>query len=428
MGEKANGKEATKGWGMNPKMRWRLDRRGLLGGFVAVAGTIPASLRAETQPAAPADPTKVQGRPVGTPYGTPSPFATAGRVLETGNPNPLTSWSYSPLSELVGNITPSGLHYERSHAGVPTIDPDRHQLVIHGMVDTAKRFTMADLRRLPSVSRRHFIECSGNTLTEWRKPTAKTVISSHGLVSTSEWTGVAFSTLAREVGIQPGATWAVAEGSDAAMMTRSVPVGKLLDDAIIAYGQNGEDLRPEQGFPIRLLLPGYEGNMNIKWLRRIQLSDAPFMTREETSRYTDLSADGIADQFNFVMQAKSVITSPSGGGSLPGRGRIEVIGLAWSGRGRVRSVEVSVDGGASWSPAELTSTADPICTVRFRFPWIWNGEPARLQSRCIDETGYVQPTHSDLVAMHGFNYVYHYNGIQSWQVDGQGKVAALATY
>jgi sulfane dehydrogenase subunit SoxC len=396
-------------------------RRQLLVGASAALGVAPMQALAGDAPLG--DPTKVPGTPTGDDggYGKPSSFETARRVL-ANNPSPLTTWSYTPLASLVGNLTPSGLHYERHHGGIPTIEPSRHSLVVHGMVDIPKRFTMADLKRMPSITRKHFIECSGNTLSEWKKPSAKTVQASHGLLSTSEWTGVAFSTLARETGIAEGAKWVLAEGSDAAVMTRSVPIDKMLSDAMLAYGQNGEAIRAEQGYPLRLLLPGFEGNMNIKWLRRLQIGDKPFMTREETSRYTDLNADGIADQFVYTMDAKSVITSPSGGMRLSGPGRCDITGLAWSGRGRILKVEVSVDGGASWRIAELDGDPLPKCTVRFHLPWKWDGNEVRLQSRTTDETGYVQPTHDELVALHGVNYVYHYNAIHTWQIGKGGEV------
>ncbi len=402
-----------------------MGRRRLLAGAAAAAATMPLAARAED---APPDSTKVPGTPVGANdgYGKPSPFEHARRVLAE-NPNPLTSWSYTPLADLVGNITPSGLHYERSHNGYPTIDPSKHMLYVHGMVNTPMRFSMADLKRMPSVTRKHFIECSGNTLSEWKRPTAKNVQTSHGLLSTSEWTGVPFATLARETGIAGNAKWVVAEGSDAAVMTRSIPIEKMLDDAILAYGQNGEAIRPEQGYPLRLLLPGYEGNMNIKWVRRIQVSDSPFMTREETSKYTDLKANGIADQFNFVMEAKSVITSPSGGMKLGAHGPVDITGFAWTGRGRIQSVEISLDGGSTWYPAQIAGVSQPKCTVRFHFPWDWHGQSARLTSRCTDEFGYHQPTHEQLVALYGVNYVYHYNGIQTWQVDSNGEVGLATT-
>jgi sulfane dehydrogenase subunit SoxC len=404
----------------------RLRRRSFLIAATAAVAATPTKLLAAAE-TTPADPTKEPGRPTGEDggYGTPSTFEKARRLL-ANNPNALTTWTFTPLADLVGNVTPSGLHYERHHGGIPLIDPLRHSLVIHGLVKTPKRFSMADLKRFPPVSRRHFIECSGNTLSEWSKPTAPNVQVSHGLLSTSEWTGVAVSTLLRETGILDSAKWVVAEGSDAAMMTRSTPIDKMLSDAILAYGQNGEAIRPEQGYPLRLLLPGFEGNMSIKWLRRIQVSDKPFMTREETSRYTDLNANGIADQFVFTMNPKSVITSPSGGMQLSGPGPVEITGLAWSGRGRIQTVEVSIDGGSSWYPASLDSAPEPICTARFRFPWRWDGRPALIQSRCTDETGSVQPTHDELVALHGVNYVYYYNAIQCWLINDGGEVANAA--
>jgi sulfane dehydrogenase subunit SoxC len=413
------------------------DRRRFLlaaGSGVAAALSAGRALADDGAPAGarhfdvPDDPTKEQGRAVGADggYGTRSQFEKAARVRYP-TPNENTSWSLTPLAALVGNITPSGLHFERHHGGIPTIDPNRHSLVVHGMVGTPKRFSMDDLRRLPSVTRKHFIECSGNGLTEWKKPTLKTVQGTHGLLSTSEWTGVLFSTLAREVGLKEGGAWVLAEGADAAVMTRSIPLEKLLRDGIIAYGQNGEAIRPEQGYPVRLLLPGYEGNTHIKWLRRLEVSDKPFMTREETSKYTDLMADGRAWQFTLDMDAKSVITFPSGDMRLPGPGIYSVTGFAWSGRGRVQSVDVSLDAGKTWYPAYLGSTPEPMCTVRFTFPWTWDGTPAILQSRCMDETGYVQPTRQQLLAIRGDHgpsaSIYHLNAIQSWAVSSTGEVS-----
>ena len=400
---------------------------------IGVAGMLPRSgVAAVVPPGAkeypvPPDPTKVQGRGVGEDggYGTRSQFETAVR-WRFPTPTTQSSWSMTPLADEYGMLTPSGLHFERHHGGIPTIDPARHTLLVHGMVSRPRVYSMADLRRFPSVSRFHFIECSGNGLTEWSKPTLKTVQGTHGLLSTSEWTGVPLSVILDEVGVRDGAKWILAEGADAAVMTRSIPLDKCYDDAILAYGQNGEAIRPEQGYPLRLVLPGWEGNTNIKWIRRIQVSDVPFMTREETSKYTDLLGDGKARQFTFVMEAKSVITFPSGEMMLPGPGFYEITGLAWSGRGRIQRVQVSTDGGRSWGDAELTQPAMPKCTVRFRRPWMWDGKQAVLQSRCIDETGYVQPTIKQLIDVRGLNgplgSIYHLNGIQSWQVASDGRV------
>jgi sulfane dehydrogenase subunit SoxC len=376
----------------------------------------------------PLDATKVQGTPIFEDggYGSRSQFETEVRALYP-NPTALSSWTLTPLEKGMGIITPSGLHFERHHAGIPTIDPDKHSLYVHGMVKQAKKFSMRDLKRFPSVSRINFIECSGNGLTEWSKPTLKTVQGTHGLTSTSEWTGVPLSTILGEVDVRGGAKWLLAEGGDAAVMTRSIPLAKAMKDCFLAYGQNGEALRPEQGYPVRLMVPGFEGNMHIKWLRRLEISDTPFMTREETSKYTDLRPDGKAVQFSFEMDAKSVITSPSGEMQLNGAGFYEITGLAWSGRGRITRVEVSTDGGTNWRQAQLQGPVLPICHTRFRFPWQWTGRETVIQSRCTDETGYTQPSIRQLVAKRGLNgplgSVYHLNGIQSWKVANDGKVS-----
>ncbi len=423
--------------GMFP--RPRASRRRLLfaaGSSLAAAPLLARAARADPAAAPPGavhydvavDPTKEQGRPAGEDggYGSRSQFEDAVRVQSSHGNSRYTTSTLTPLARLVGNITPSGLHYERHHNGIPTIDPARHALVVHGLVRTPKRFATADIRRMPAVNRRHFIECSGNTLSEWAKPTERTVQETHGLLSTSEWTGVRFADVAEQVGIDPAAQWVLAEGADGAVMTRSIPIAKMMDDALIVYGQNGEALRPEQGYPLRLLLPGYEGNTHIKWLRRLEVSREPFMTREETSKYTDLMRDGRAWQFVFAMDAKSVITFPSGAMRLPGPGFYEVTGLAWSGRGRVRGVEVSSDGGRSWTTAVLDGVPEPICTVRFRLPWRWDGGAAVLLSRCTDETGSVQPTRAALTAVRGTQSIYHYNGIQAWAVGTDGSVSNVA--
>ncbi len=420
------------------------DRRSFLAGATAAAGAGAAALLGRSASAAPpgamdypvqADPTKEQGRLTHDDggYGSRAQFENEVRWrFPTATKE--SSWTMTPLDKSDGIITPSGLHFERHHGGIPNINPDTHTLTVHGMVKTPKKFTMADLKRLPSVSRTHFIECSGNGLTEWKKPTLKTVQGTHGLISTSEWTGVQVSTVLREVGVEDGAAWVLAEGRDAALMTRSVPMDKMWSDAMLAYAQNGEALRPEQGYPLRLLLPGFEGNTHIKWLRRLEISDKPFMSREETSKYTDLLNGGKARQFSFTMEAKSVITFPSGEMKLPGAGFYEITGLAWSGRGRVKRVEVSTDGGETWQVASLQGPIMPVCHTRFRFPWRWDGSPAILQSRCQDETGYVQPTIQQLVDARGldghakFGSIYHLNGIQSWAVASDGSVENVHKY
>ena len=380
----------------------------------------------------PPDPSKVQGTPLADEsYGLRSQFETEVRV-RFATKTPESSWTFTPLEKGCGIITPSGLHFERSHGGTATIDPGKHSLYVHGMVKQPKKFSMRDIRRFPSLSRIMFLECSGNGLTEWSKPTMKTVQGTHGLTSTSEWTGVPLSTILNEVGVRPGAKWLLAEGNDAAAMTRSIPLAKAMKDCLLAYGQNGEAIRPEQGYPLRLLVPGYEGNMNIKWLRRLEISDTPFMTREETSKYTDLLPSGKAVQFSFEMEAKSVITSPSGEMQLDGPGFYEITGIAWSGRGSVKRVDVSVDGGKSWRVAALQGPVLPICHTRFRLPWQWNGKEAVLQSRCVDDTGYVQPTLGQLIALRGLNgpigSIYHLNAIQRCRVANDGKVSNVHHY
>lgn len=407
-----------------------LSRRGLLmaGAAMGSAALAARQAAAEAPPGAieyPVQPdsTKEQGRVIldDGGYGSRSQFESEVRWrYPTASLD--SSWSMTPLASGHGIITPSGLHFERHHGGIPNIDPETHELIVHGMVERPLRFTMGDLKRLPSVSRTVFIECSGNGLTEWDKPTLKTVQGTHGLTSTSEWTGVLLSTVLKEAGIQDGAAWILAEGADAAVMTRSIPVDKAMDDAILAYAQNGEALRPEQGYPLRLLLPGYEGNTQIKWLRRLEVGDMPFMTREETLKYTDLLPDGKARQFTLEMDAKSVITFPSGAMRLPTPGFYEITGLAWTGRGRITGVEVSTDGGATWIKAELQEPVLDKCHTRFRLPWIWDGGEAVLQSRCTDNTGYVQPALADLVKVRGTKSVYHLNAIQSWHVAASGEV------
>ena len=333
--------------------------------------------------------------------------------------------SRTPLEALEGMITPSGLHFERHHSGIPDIDPDAHRLLVHGLVDRALFFDMDALSRYPMVSTIRFIECSGNSrLTGLApEPAAGTCGELHGLISCSEWTGVPLSILLDEAGVDPSAHWILAEGADAAAMTRSVPLAKAMDDALVAIYQNGERLRPENGYPIRLFLPGYEGNMSVKWLRRIKVTAAPMMTREETSKYTDLLPDGRSLMFSFPMEVKSVITSPSPGLELAGPGLYQISGMAWSGLGRITRVEVSADGGASWAEAALSEPVLDKAVTRFRIAWRWNGAPAVMMSRAVDETGAVQPTRVSIISAKGRNFMYHYNGIQAWRVDADGQVA-----
>ncbi|NOX52190.1 MAG: sulfite dehydrogenase [Gammaproteobacteria bacterium] len=330
--------------------------------------------------------------------------------------------SRSPLQHLRGTITPNGVHFERHHSGVPDIDPEQHSLTIHGLVDRPLKFSVNNLMRYPMVSSIKFLECSGNSGVNLRPEPAKLDCANiHGLVSGSEWTGIQLSTLLDEAGIQSQAKWVIAEGSDAAKMNRSVPLDKMLDDAILAFYQNGERLRPEQGYPMRLFLPGYEGNASVKWLSGLRLSSQPAMSRQETSKYTDLLKDGRSQMFTFPMQIKSVITSPSPGLSLAGKGFYEISGIAWSGQGSVKRVEISADGGRTWAEAELDGPVLPQALTRFRTAWQWNGGACVLLSRAYDDHG-VQPTRAELLAARGEQFFYHYNAIQSWQVNGNGSL------
>jgi len=388
----------------------------------AMAQATPSAAAAAAGSALPPNipPWMLQWGPLASPYGERSPYEQ--NVVRIPIPTePVDSWA--PLQDFFGTITPNSLFYERTHAGVPQIDPAQHRLLVHGAVEQPTLFTMDDLKRFPAVSVIHFLECSGNSGSQWKEATLQpTAQKAHGLVSCTEWTGVPVRTILREVGWQPGGSWLLFEGADAAAMTRSVPTEKAMQDGLLVYGQNGEALRPSQGYPLRLILPGWEGNMNIKWLRRIEVGAVPWETREETSKYTDLLPDGIARQFTFVMEAKSVITFPSGGQTIAGAGFWEIRGYAWSGRGRITGVDVSSDGGKTWSTATLQEPVLPISLTRFRFPWQWDGQPALLQSRAIDETGYVQPTIAELVAVRGVNSGYHMNAITTWAVAESGEV------
>jgi sulfane dehydrogenase subunit SoxC len=385
--------------------------------LLAFGGGFAAACRAK----APAPLPSLLGAPV-SPYGERSSFVHAVRQSAEQSRTPEQASSLTPLADTYGIITPSSLHFERHHSGVPKIDPATHTLMIHGMVDRPIVLTMDEIRRLPSQSRIYFVECSGNGGNGWRPTPRPTVQGTHGLTSCSEWTGVKLSLLLEEVGVQSRASWILAEGADPAKMTRSVPLAKAMDDAMVVYAQNGEPIRPEQGFPLRLFLPGYEGNANIKWLRRLKVVDQPYMTREETSKYTDLMPDGTARQFTLIMDAKSVVTHPSGGQKLAGPGFHEVTGIAWTGRGSVARVEITTDGGATWKDAVLQQPVLPKAHTRFRFGWEWDGGEATIASRVTDDTGYVQPMRAELVEVRGVNSNYHNNMIQAWKVKADGTV------
>ena len=394
----------------------RPSRRQLLQMGAAVGGSLLAGQKAL---ALETDPRKL-GEPLG-PYGERSPFEKAVRWRRESK-TPETGSSFTPLHDSVGTVTPSSLHYERHHAGIPTIDPARHRLVVHGLVDRPLSLSMAEIRRLPSLTRILALECGGNSGSEWAATTGADVQRSYGLLSGSEWTGVPLSLLLAEAGVQPRASWVIAEGADACRMMRSIPLAKARENSLLAYGQNGEAMRPAQGYPLRLINPGWEGNTNVKWLHSLKVTDQPYMARDETSKYTDLMPDGKARIFTYAMEAKSVITFPSGGQTLPTRGPYELTGLAWSGRGRIERVEVTTNGGRTWVKAELQEPRLPIALTRFRLAWRFDGQDTTIASRAIDETGYVQPTRAALIAARGTNSGYHFNGIKVWSIRADGTV------
>jgi sulfane dehydrogenase subunit SoxC len=403
-----------------------LDRRlflsGSAGAALVIGGITPNA--AGSEPLRVERWMKVPGSPfVG--YGQPSWLEDKVVRAIPAPPNPATQGvgaARTPLHLLDGMITPSGLHFERSHSGIPDIDPERHRLVIHGLVRRPLVFTLEALSRYPMQSRIAFIECGGNSAA-LNAPQAQPLgmAAIHGLLGCSEWTGVRLSTLLDEAGVEPSARWLIAEGADSAAVSRSIPLAKAMDDALVCLYQNGERVRPSNGYPVRLLLPGFEGIMNVKWLRRIKLVNDPAMTKDETSKYTILLKDEKAWQFVFPMEVKSIITRPAPGLTLKGPGFYEISGLAWSGNGSIRQVDVSADGGRSWAPAALQDPILPKAPVRFRAVWQWNGGPAILQSRATDDTGMVQPTRAQFAAERGLRGVYHYNAIASWRIDEKGE-------
>lgn len=396
-----------------------LLKRGLVLASASAAVAAPA---AELDPALPPG-MRTPGKPFSS-YGAPA--RTEEAVIRRIGANRVVQGngvSWTPLEDLEGMITPSGLHFERHHNGVPEIDPAAHRLLISGAVKQALVFSVADLKRYPMCSQILFIECGGNSNAGWHaEPIQRPVGSFHGMVSCSEWTGVPLSILLNEAGVDPRATWAVVEGADAIAMNISLPLAKLMDDCLVALYQNGEAIRPENGYPLRLIAPGWEGVVNVKWLRQIMLTDQPVMARNETSKYTELLPSGKARQFTFAMEAKSLITSPSHGHTLRAPGFYEIRGIAWSGRGKVRRVDVSADGGRTWAQAALQAPVLPQCLTRFRMPWQWRGERAVLKSRVTDDTGVVQPERKALVAERGTNGYFHYNAIVSWAVAADGAV------
>lgn len=404
-------------------------KRGLSFGLVTLGASAVAQGKGEAASKENIDPARPPwmhepGKPF-TPYGVPSPFESeVGRFAAPNRVMRNSGASWTPLHLLEGTITPNGLHFERHHNGVPQIDPAVHRLLIHGLVQRPLFFTVADLLRYPMRSRICFVECGGNSNAGWNKtPSRAEAGYFHGLVSNSEWTGIPLATLLSEAGVSAKAKWLVAEGADAFAMDVSIPLDKAMDDAMLALYQNGERLRPENGYPLRLVLPGWEGVVNVKWLRRLKAVTEPIMARNETARYTDLLPSGKARRFSFVMDVKSLITSPSSGMVLrSGPGLYQITGLAWSGKGKIKAVEVSSDGGKTWAPAELQQPVLSMALTRFRIPWRWDGKRSVLKSRAVDEQGRIQPERDALIKARGRHGFYHYNAIVTWEVDGDGNV------
>jgi sulfane dehydrogenase subunit SoxC len=405
-----------------------LDRRLLLrGGAAVVAAMGSYTLSSNSAPAAPLpiEPWMQKPGPLLLGYDVPSRFEKD--VIRRGVASPVgipeVGTVRTPHHSLTGTITPNGLHYSRMHTGIPDIDPDKHRLLIHGLVKRPLIFTLEAFARYPIESRIHFLECGGNSeLIYDDEPAQVGVQRLHGQVSCSEWGGIKLSILLDEAGVDPKGKWILAEGADASGMTRSVPMEKIMDDALLALYQNGERLMPSTGYPMRLFLPGYEGNMNVKYTRRIKVLEGPTMSRDETSKYTMTRPSGKSSQFNLVMEAKSMITHPAPELRLKEPGLHQISGLAWSGYGEVAKVEVSADGGKSWAEAALQQPVRRIALTRFHMPWHWDGGPAILQSRVTDDSGYVQPTREKMLAMHGRWGNYHGNCVTSWAISPNGEV------
>ena len=400
----------------------RVSRRAVVAGVAATAG---AALLKKVQAEVPLAVASAQQATQEPAVGAGTSATSARSAFESPARAPVgvvTGASFTPLHQLTGTITPNDLVFERHHSGIPTIDPRRYKLMLHGLVDRPLVFTLADLRRLPSVSRVYFIECSGNGRSAYRSPKPDmTPQQVDGMTSNGEWTGVPLAVMLRQAGVRRDARWLLAEGGDAAKLSRSIPMEKALDDAMIAYAFNGEPLRPAHGYPARLFLPGYEANTCIKWLRRLEVIAEPNMSKDETSRYTDPLPNGTARMFSFVMDAKSIITHPAHPSRLE-PGWHEIGGIAWSGRGRITRVDVSVDGGREWTPTTLQDPALPKAHTRFHLMWKWDGVPTTIMSRASDETGYVQPTRAAFIQKRGPGTDYHFNCIRAWNVARDGLV------
>lgn len=358
------------------------------------------------------------------PYGQPSKYEAQVIRTPSANSGGIGSWQ-TPIERQRGIVTPNGLHFSVHHNGLPQIDPARHRLVIHGLVDHPVSYSLEQLDRYPMVSRLLFLECAGNSATNAVSPFPKDLTAGElsGQVSGAEWTGVPLSVLLKEAGVRPEAKWVIVEGADGGSHQRSLPLEKLMDDTLVALYQNGERIRPSQGYPMRLFVPGWEGNVNVKWVHRLEVTDRPAFTKDESGLYTEVLADGRIERFTFPMEVKSLITHPSGRQQLPKQqGYFEISGLAWSGCGRITRVEVSRDGGKSWSDARLDEPVLPKALTRFSLPWKWNGKPTVLKSRAHDDHGHVQPTRTAWKARYAAHSFNHYNAIQAWKITGDGKV------
>lgn len=388
-------------------------------GFSGVAGPLLAATPPDARPPW----MRTPGAPFSN-YGQPSSHEAGTIRWVSANPAvPGNGVSWCPLHALEGTITPNGLHFERHHNGVPQIDPEQHRLLVHGLVERPLIFEMNDLVRYPMQSRLMFLECGGNSNACWnREPLQTSVSFLHGLVSGSEWTGIPLNIILEEAGVKKEAQWLIAEGADAIAMNVSIPIAKAWDDALLAIYQNGERIRPENGYPLRLVVPGWEAVLSVKWLRSLKATQEPIMSRNETARYTELQPSGKARQFTFVMDVKSVITSPSANFGLSGPGFHEISGLAWSGNGRIQSVEVSTDGGRTWAQAILQEPVLAHSLTRFRMAWRWDGAERVLMSRATDESGHRQPDRAALVAERGHHGYYHYNAVEAWALDAQGQL------
>lgn len=410
----------------DPSRRLLLKAGLAAGGLVATTGLVRAGADPANLPPNVADWSRYLGPGVdAAPYGLPSPHEAhvVRRDVEWLTASRESSVNFTPLHELDGIITPNGLCFERHHGGVADMNPTDYRLMINGLVDTPLVFTLDDLKRFPRENRLYFLECAANSGMEWRGAQLNGCQFTHGMVHCVMYTGVPLKYILEEAGLKTNAKWIMPEGGDAAGMNRSIPIEKALDDCMVAFKMNGEALRPEQGYPARLVVPGWEGNMWVKWLRRIEVGDEPWHAREETSKYTDLMADGRARRFTFVMDCKSVITSPSPQAPvLHGRGPLVISGLAWSGQGRVTRVDVTTDGGRNWREARIDGPSLPKALHRFYLDIDWDGSDLLLQSRAHDETGYVQPTKDELRAVRGTNSIYHNNGIQTWHLMANGSV------